>query len=83
MRPSTKSTRASSRGLINGADLAAPDEAFVDEFEIAKILNVSNWFVREDRRKRKLIPFSRLGRRVIYLPSRVRRKVLASEEGAH
>jgi len=42
-----------------------------DERSIAKSLNVSQQFLREDRYGKKRIPFIRLGRRILYDPAMV------------
>jgi len=44
----------------------------VDEFEAARALGVSVDFLRKDRRSRNLIPYYRIGRRVLYNLDRIK-----------
>jgi len=53
----------------------------VNEFDVAEALGVSVHFLRKDRRTRRIIPFSKVGDRVLYNLERVRAAVLALEEG--
>lgn len=53
----------------------------VDEFELAEALGVSVFFLRNDRRNKKTIPFYRLGSRVVYNLDRVLASLVATEEG--
>jgi hypothetical protein len=53
----------------------------VDENEAAAMLGVSVSFMRKDRRTKRLIPFVKLGVRVLYSPERVQRALHALEEG--
>lgn len=56
-----------------------PARIAVDETRCAEALSVSVAWLRKDRRTSRTIPFSRLGRRVLYDLDRVR-AVLASLE---
>lgn len=53
----------------------------VDETEAAKSIGLSVHFLRKDRRTKKLIPFYRIGDRVLYNLDRVREALGALEEG--
>lgn len=53
----------------------------VDETEAAKAIGLSVHFLRKDRRTKKLIPFYRIGDRVLYNLDRVREALNALEEG--
>ncbi len=53
----------------------------VDETEAAKSIGLSVHFLRKDRRTKKLIPFYRVGDRVLYSLDRVREALGALEEG--
>lgn len=54
---------------------------FVSDVELATLLPLSVSFIRKDRRTRRILPFSRVGDRVLYSPERVREALLALEEG--
>jgi hypothetical protein len=53
----------------------------VDEGDAAKAIGISVFFLRKDRRNKRLIPFYRLGDRVLYDLDRVRKALLTLEEG--
>ena len=53
----------------------------VDETEAAPAIGVSVHFLRKDRRTKRLIPFYRVGDRVLYDLDRVRAALIALEEG--
>ena len=53
----------------------------VDETEAAKAIGLSIHFLRRDRRTKRLIPFYRIGDRVLYNLDRVREALAACEEG--
>jgi hypothetical protein len=53
----------------------------VDEFEAANLLSLSVHFLRKDRRGKRIIPFVKLGARVLYDPDRVRSALCGLEEG--
>jgi hypothetical protein len=64
--------------------MSAPSEIprlAVDEAEAAKSIGLSVHFLRKDRRTKKLIPFYRIGDRVLYNLDRVREALGALEEG--
>ncbi len=53
----------------------------VDEHEAAKAVGMSVGFLRTDRRTKRLIPFYRVGDRILYDLDRVRMALLALGEG--
>jgi hypothetical protein len=53
----------------------------VGEAEAAKAIGISVFFLRKDRRNKRLIPFIRLGDRCLYDLNRVRAALLQLEEG--
>ena len=53
----------------------------VCETEAARAIGMSVHFLRKDRRGKRLIPFYRIGDRVLYDLERVRQALLALEEG--
>lgn len=53
----------------------------VSEFDAAEALGVSVYFLRKDRRTKRIIPFSRIGDRVVYNVDRLRATLCALEEG--
>jgi hypothetical protein len=53
----------------------------VDEHTAAGMLGVSVSFLRKDRGGRRLIPFHRLGARVLYSPDRIKDALRELEEG--
>lgn len=52
-----------------------------DERQCAEAINMSVAWLRKDRRGRRLIPFYRLGGRILYSPARVQAALDALEEG--
>lgn len=52
-----------------------------DERQCAHALNMSVAWLRKDRRGKRLIPFYRLGGRILYSPVRVQAALDALEEG--
>jgi len=62
---------------------AALPQLTVNEFDAADALGVSVHFLRKDRQTRRIIPFSKVGGRVLYNLERVGATVLALEEGGH
>lgn len=70
----------------NGSALAESSSPAIhrvscDEFAAAEAIGVSVHYLRKDRRTKKLIPFYRLGDRVLYNLDRVREAMLSLEEG--
>jgi hypothetical protein len=63
------------------AQLLSAVETAVDEHEAAKIIGMSVFFLRKDRRTKRLIPFYRLGDRILYNPRRVFEALASVEEG--
>ena len=53
----------------------------VDEAEAAQAIGLSIHFLRKDRRTKRLIPFYRIGDRVLYNLERVQEALAAFEEG--
>lgn len=53
----------------------------VDEHTVAKALSMSIHWVRKDRTGRRLLPFFRVGGRVLYDLGRVRQALASMEEG--
>jgi hypothetical protein len=53
----------------------------VDEREAAKMIGMSVFFLRKDRRTKRLIPFYRIGDRILYNPRRVFEALASLEEG--
>lgn len=53
----------------------------VDEYAAAEAIGVSVFFLRKDRRNKRLIPFYRIGDRVLYNLDRVKASLVALEEG--
>ncbi len=53
----------------------------VDEFDVAKAIDMSVHFLRKDRRTKRLIPFYRIGDSIRYNLDRVREALSALEEG--
>lgn len=53
----------------------------VDEHTCAAAIGMSTAWLRKDRRGARLVPFYRLGDRVLYDLSRVREALAAREEG--
>lgn len=53
----------------------------VDEHDAAKIIGISVFWLRKDRRTKRLIPFYRIGDRILYNPSRILEALAAIEEG--
>jgi len=53
----------------------------VDEHTAAEAIGVSVYFLQKDRRTRRLIPYYRLGDRILYDLDRVRATLLTYEEG--
>ena len=53
----------------------------VGEGEAAHAIGMSVFFLRKDRRTKRLIPFYRIGDRVLYDLDRVRMALLMLEEG--
>jgi len=63
----------------------SPQDGFVDETRLAKIIGVSVAFLQKDRVNRRQIPFVRLGGgirgRIVYDVASVRQALLARQEG--
>jgi hypothetical protein len=57
-----------------------PTLAF-SEIECAEAIGISVAWLRKDRRDKRLIPFYRLGGRILYSPERVRAALAVLEEG--
>jgi hypothetical protein len=57
------------------------DDWAVDEHEAAIRIGMSVFFLRKDRRTKRLIPFYRIGDRILYNPRRVFEALAALEEG--
>ncbi len=53
----------------------------VGEVEAAKAIGMSVFFLRKDRRTKRVIPYLKIGDRVVYCLDRVRAALLAMEEG--
>lgn len=53
----------------------------VGEGEAAQAIGMSVFFLRKDRRTKRLIPFYRIGDRILYDLDRVRMALLTLEEG--
>lgn len=53
----------------------------VGEREAAEAIGISVFFLRKDRRTKRLIPFYRVGDRILYDLNRVRLVLLTLEEG--
>jgi hypothetical protein len=53
----------------------------VGEGEAARAIGMSVFFLRKDRRTKRLIPFYRIGDRILYDLNRVRMALLTLEEG--
>jgi hypothetical protein len=63
------------------ADPQHPPRLTLDEHAAAHVLGVSVYYLRKDRRTKRLIPFSRIGDRVVYRLERLQETVAALEEG--
>lgn len=58
-----------------------PPRIAVDEFEVAAELGLSVFYLRKDRRTKKVIPFFRIGGSVRYNLESIRESLLAAQEG--
>lgn len=61
--------------------MTAPGRIVMTDVECAEAIGVSPSWLRKDRRTKRLIPYYRLGGRILYDLERVRAALLEVEEG--
>jgi hypothetical protein len=55
----------------------------MNEVEAAQALGISIHFLRKDRITKRIIPFYKLGDRVLYSPERIKQALAGLEEGGN